>query len=160
MRRAIAILLLAASACGGVRTDPAAAPAPSPTAADAVLTIVAEERAPVATLDFEGQRQRAALGTRCYANSCVDYIGPPPPRSFTRVPRGVTVKIDASDARISATIGRPPTEEFGQTVGAREMDFTDGRERLDLPPGRYVLELFVTWRAQGDAVFTLGLEIV
>ena len=161
MRRSIAILLLVASGCGGLGArQPEAAPGASPTAGDAVLSIVAEARAPVATLEFEDQHQRAALGTRCWATSCVDYIGPPPPRSFTRVPQGVTLRLDAVDARVSAMIGRPPEEEYGQTVGAREMDLTDGRERLDLPPGRYVLELFVRWRSQGDAVFTLGLEIV
>ncbi|MGH2686660.1 MAG: hypothetical protein ACRDJP_14440, partial [Actinomycetota bacterium] len=131
---------------------------PSP-AAEALLTLAAEEDAPVAELSFEEDHQRAALGTRCWALSCIDFVGPPPPRRFTTMPRGTILRVESDAARISATIGEPADEEFGPLVGAREIDLTDGRETLDLEPGRYVLELFVMWRAQGDAVMTLGIEI-
>jgi hypothetical protein len=159
VRRATILLILTLSACANVSGGPEAGP-PSPTPQpEALLTIAAEEEAPVAVLGFEGQDQRAALGTRCWANMCADYIGPPPPRGFTPIPRGTTLRIESDASRISATIGRPAEEEYGSVLGGREMDLSDGSETLDLAPGRYVLELFIMWRSQGDAVMTLGIEI-
>ena len=155
--RLLLLLALLAPACARAG-EPGAQPENQPDTA--VLTIEAREDAPVATLTYGDETQQAALGTRCWATQCVDYIGPPQPEAFTRVPAGTMLVLEADQAaRVSATIGTPADEEFQPAVGAREFDLTDGREALDLDPGRYVLELFVTWRSQGDAVMTLGLEL-
>ena len=154
--RALALILLLAGcaqeASPGAQGQPPVRPDP------AVLELRSAEKEPIGLFSYGGEDQAGELGTRCWSTMCVDFIGPPPPKTYTEVPRDVVIELGGDGKAESITIGQPPKEEFGQLVGEREVKVEDGRVRLDLTPGRHVLMVFATWPG-GDAVMTFGLDV-
>ena len=150
------LLLLALPACaqevspGG---EPLARPDP------VILELRSAEKAPVGVLSFGGEDQAGELGTHCWTTRCVDFIGPPAPKTFTEVPGDAVIELRGDGDADSISVGRPPKEEFGQLGNERTIPVEGGRARLDLEPGRYALVVFATWPG-GDAVLTFGLEAV
>ena len=150
-------VLLALSACAepaspGGQGEPLAQPDP------VILELQSAEKAPIGLLSYGGEDQAAELGTHCWTTRCVDFIGPPTPKLFTEVPGDAVVELAGDGEAESVTIGTPPEEEFGQLGNEREVEVKDGRARLDLEPGRYVLVVFATWDG-GDAVLSFGLDV-
>lgn len=153
-RRAVSVsLAVFLSACSQIAGEGSAPRTPDPI----VLELVSVEKAPMGVLSYGGEDQAGALGTHCWANRCVDFVGPPSPKAFTEVPENGTIELQGDGKAESITIGREPKEEFGQLRDEREVRVENGRAQLDLQPGSYVLIVFATW-PEGDAVLTFGLE--
>jgi hypothetical protein len=155
-RRAAAygFLLLTLPACAQEATldgEPPARPDP------VILELRSAEKAPIGVLSYGGEDQAAELGTHCWSTRCVDFIGPPTPKTFSEVPGNALIELQGDGRAGSLSVGRPPEEKFGQLGDERTIPVKDGRARLDLEPGRYVLVVFATW-PDGDAVLTFGLD--
>lgn len=155
-RRAAAcgFLLLALPACARQASpgeQPLARPDP------VILELQSAEKAPIGVLSYGGEDQAGELGTHCWSTRCVDFIGPPAPTAFTPIPADGVIELRGDGETDSLTVGSPSEEEFGQLGDERAIRVKDGRARLDLEPGRYVLVVFATWPG-GDAVLTFGLE--
>jgi hypothetical protein len=156
LQRAVLLLtcLLLSSCAEG--TAPGGSPTePSPTA---LLELRSSPEAPLGLFAWEGEEQEGNLGTHCWSTQCVDFVAPPPPLSFTEIPGDLEVELTGDGNAETITVGRPPEEPIGVPEGEREVPVRDGRARLDLEPGRYMLVVFATWN-EGDAVLTFGLEV-
>ena len=123
-----------------------------------ILELQSADKEPIGLLSYGGEDQAGLLGTHCWATQCVDFIGPPTPKAFSEVPGDAVIELEGDGSAESLTVGTPPEQEFGQLGEEREIRVEDGRARLDLEPGRYVLVVFARWN-EGDAVLSFGLEV-
>jgi len=151
---AYGLLLLALPACAQ-EASPGGGPPGTPDAV--ILELRSAEEAPIGVLSFDGEDQAGELGTHCWSTRCIDLIGPPTPKTFSDVPGNALIELRGDGRAGSLSVGRPPEEKFGQLGDERTIPVKNGRARLDLEPGRYVLVVFATWPG-GDAVLTFGLD--
>ena len=153
----LALCLLTAAGCAR-EAAPGLTGSGSPQPEPITIELQANEKDPTGLLSYDGEDQPGQLGTRCWGTRCIDFIGPPTPKTFTEVPGDGVIEIRGDGKAESISIGSPPEEEFGQLVGERELPVRSGHAELDLEPGRYVLVVFARWD-QGDAVVTFGLQV-
>ncbi len=123
-----------------------------------ILELQSAEAEPIGLLSYGGEDQAGGLGTHCWAIQCVDFTGPPTPKTFTEVPGDAVIEVIGDSTAQDISVGTLPEEEFGQPGNERQVKVKGGRARLDLEPGRYVLVVFATW-SEGDAVLSFGLEV-
>lgn len=123
-----------------------------------ILELRSAAKEPMGLLSYGDEDQAGELGTHCWSNRCIDFTGPPSPKAFTEVPGDGIIELQGDGKAESITIGREPKEQFGQLRDERRVRVENGRARLDLEAGRYVLLVFATWPG-GDAVLTFGLEV-
>jgi hypothetical protein len=155
--RVLALFLALTGCAEGASSGPQGQPPVRPDAA--ILELQSADKEPIGLLSYGGEDQPGELGTHCWTTRCVDFIGPPTPKTFTEVPGDVVIELEGDGRAESITLGQPPDEEFGQLVDEREIKVDGGRAQLDLTPGRYVLMVFATWSEGGDAVLTFGLDV-
>ncbi|MGH2692985.1 MAG: hypothetical protein ACRDHM_10870 [Actinomycetota bacterium] len=156
LRAASLALVLALSGCAE-QTAPGGEGKPLTRPDPVILELQSDEKEPIGLLSYGGEDQAGELGTHCWATQCVDFIGPPTPKTFTEVPGDAVIELTGDGEAESISVGAPPSEEFGQLGDEKEIQVEDRRARLDLEPGRYVLVVFARWN-EGDAVLTFGLE--
>jgi hypothetical protein len=157
VQRAVLLLIcLFLFSCAGRAAPGGSEAEPSPTA---LLELQSSSDEPLGSFTWEGEEQEGNLGTHCWSTRCVDFIGPPAPTTFAEIPDELEVELTGDGSAESISVGHPPKEEFGALVDEHQVSVRDGRARLNLEPGRYVLVVFATWAGEGDAVLTFGLEV-
>jgi hypothetical protein len=128
-------------------------------------------RPPDATLSVTGGRDvTAGIGTRCWANVCLDAVGPVSNVDAFPISR-------ADRLSISFAAGSPDRRTdrvFSQVSPDGSRVLSDGRlwEALggltapaaaalppDLPPGRYVWVIQAFWKGKGDVSYAFYVEI-
>lgn len=130
-----------------------------PSERSATLELRSSPEEPIGLLTFRGEEQEGELGTHCWATQCVDFIGPPTPKRFTEIPGNFEIDLRGEGEAESISVGRPQEEKFGPLVDERQILVRNGKARLELEPGRYMLVVFARWM-EGDAVLTFGLDVV
>ncbi len=155
------------------------APEPATSASD---TSVLEP--PPATLSFGERTERGELGSYCSTDGCADIAGFPVPaeKKELAVPTGSGVRLDLGDLEPSsvkvgaASLDGKDAKLLSASNGSQEL--VPGGDRiwpetralktrrvldrdlidLDLPPGKYALEVFVRF-PQGDASYYFRVKV-
>jgi hypothetical protein len=141
------------------------------------------DKPPLAVLTVNGASQEAGLGTYCWSNEasgaglCLDAIGiatPPEPLPATSpfiAQFLIPVEDEPRDVVLNVRQAVPELEMDEDALGLRWWAYGEGgtvhqlaleREpavELDLEPGLYVLDLFVSWERLGDASYGFLVEV-
>jgi hypothetical protein len=128
----------------------------------AVLCLVAREQAPEAVLFVGTERVEGVAGSSCWTTvtggegvaSCVDTVWPPEIERYIQIERGAEILLVGDAAEVDVSLA-----ELGSGDRLRRVGLKDGRARLTIGPGRYLLDVFATW-PQGDASFGFGVKVV
>jgi hypothetical protein len=138
---------------------------------------------PLATLTVNGAAQTAGLGTYCWSDDtqgvgiCLDAIGIPTPQEALVAPSPFTAQFEIPveqaprDVVLTVRPANSQTEMSEQNAqGWRWWAYVEGenyqlplvrepRLDLDLAPGLYVLDLFVSWETLGDASYGFLVKV-
>jgi hypothetical protein len=141
------------------------------------------DKPPLALLTVNGVSQEAGLGTYCWSNEtsgaglCLDAIGiatPPEPLPVTSPFTAqfmIPVEDEPRDVVLNIRHAAPELEMDEDALDLRWWAYGEGgtvhklaleREpavELDLEPGLYVLDLFVSWERLGDASYGFLVEV-
>jgi hypothetical protein len=141
------------------------------------------DKPPLAVLTIHGASQEAGLGTYCWTNEasgaglCLDAIGiatPPEPLPVTSPFTAqfmIPVEDEPRDVVLNIRQAAPELEMDEDALDLRWWAYGEGgtvhqlaleREpavELDLEPGLYVLDLFVSWERLGDASYGFLVEV-
>lgn len=125
--------------------------------------------APRATLSAGGRSVTVPGGTRCWANACVDYVGPVSNTTpFALGSGALALEFEAgpaTDVTVSwYAVGAEPTtattegllwtepRALGQTPAANSL------ATRPAAPGRYLLIVFARWAGRGDVSYAFYVE--
>ncbi len=104
-------------------------------------------------------RQEPAQGSFCWSHGntqlCADAALSTPSEAL-EVPAGTTLRLSGDATRVQAAIGRLID---GKLRVVRQLDLATGRDRIVVPAGDYVLDVYGTW-PQGESSFDFHIRVV
>ena len=155
---------LSGTGAGGVSVTPPAPP-----------SFPATDEPPAASASANSESVETGIGTYCWTRLCVDKIGVPTKGTLivspgdtvsVAIPEGVPALREAG-ANVFEAVGALPLDDGSEiwpypgATGA-EVDYEVTNESvdvvIDLPPGRYVLSVFMSFES-GDVVYGVLVEV-
>ncbi|MDP9340748.1 MAG: hypothetical protein M3Q23_01295 [Actinomycetota bacterium] len=108
---------------------------------------------------FGPTSQEPVQGSSCWTQgsvgTCVDVAGIGTPTRPIEVASGTTLRLSGDATRVQAGIGRLEGDRFRVV---QQLDLSSGRDRIAVPLGDYVLDVFGTW-PQGESSFDFHIRV-
>ena len=119
---------------------------------------MADVQKPSALLSYGSTRQEPAQGSFCWSHGnvqqCADAILSTPAAAI-EVPAGTILRLTSDATRVQAALGRLVD---GKLRVARQLDLSTREDRIRVPPGDYVMDVYGTW-PQGESSFDFHIRV-
>lgn len=130
-------------------------------------------RLPSAKLTSGGREQDAEQSSFCWSRPsstggsgsgeevggtglCADAAGVSVPKHSMLVGRGAEIELTGDANKVDASIAR--LARNGRLHYIQKLNLSDGSDRIDVPPGTYVLDVFATFDP-GDSGFDFSIRV-
>jgi len=149
-------LVILTSGCTGGSSSPP--PQSSHPIHDLRLELHAGIRSPSALLLYGSISQEPSQGSFCWSHGNVEQCSDAAlstPSSAIEIPGRTRLRPTGDAAKVQAAIGRLVD---GKLRVIRQLDLSGGQDRIDVPPGDYVLDVYGTW-PQGESSFDFHIRV-